>query len=1330
MHHYPLTLPQQGVWLEQLLYSDIPLYNIGGYVHMRGVISPVIFEQSVNLLIQQHDTLRITVSLDSKDGSPQQTYLQEYCVRVPLRDFSQDADPQTAAHTWMRSQFVKPFKLIGQPLFRYDLVKVSESSYYFLMQYHHLIVDGWTVAFLTRILSNIYTKLSRGKPSRNNLLSFDVLSYRAFIEADQRYAQSQQYEQDRKYWINKYHTPPSPLFNPRYRADFDSEPVCSSYETLSLSRDFYQRLNEFAQACGTTLFRVLLGAFYIYFTRTEQRDDFSIGIPKLNRADGDFKETAGLFANVNPTLLNFGRTLTVAELLRQIDETLKIDAQHQHFPITEIKRDLSCRGENSSLFDITLSYQRFDYNCQFDGVDGRATWLFNNWEQTPLAIYIQDFHVQTDVKFDFVYNRAYFQSDEIKYIQDRVIAILEAILDNQFVPIQALPIVTDQEQEQLQMWSEPQANYRSEDTLVTLFEQQVAANPGATAVRYDHHILTYAELNAKANHLAHYLQSLRGKDGMALVQPGSLVALYVERSLDLVVAILGILKSGAAYVPIDPAYPPERVHFILTDSATSLLVTQTNLHSNLPKHPLPQVICLDEFDPTAYPAGNPLHCSTPSTLAYVIYTSGSTGKPKGCLVTHHNVTRLFSATEAWYGFNAHDVWTLFHSYAFDFSVWELWGALLYGGCIVVVPYWVSRAPDEFYQLLVRESVTVLNQTPSAFRQLVQVDQQRHDPLCLRYVIFGGEALNPMELKPWFAKHGDQYPKLVNMYGITETTVHVTHLVLSADNLGRGSVIGQPIPDLGVYVLDESHRPLPIGIPGEMYVAGGGVSEGYLNRPELTAERFINLEVFDRSQRVYKTGDLARWRPDGQLEYLGRIDQQVKLRGFRIELGEIESVITQYPDVRAAVVILLAEADNPRLIAYVTLSGQVASDALKLYLRSCLPDYMLPAHIKILDQFPLTPNGKVDRQALTALNLDAAAAPAGLPRNHTELQLIQIWKQVLQVKTLGIHDNFFELGGHSLLAVQLTSQIQVSLGCRLPVSALFTYPTIAALALALDDKGVEAARSAMLPLQPDGEGVPLYCLPGAFGFVTYLYPLAAHLRKQPCYGIPVPTFDDSAAPLSIAELAKHHLSTLQQQQPQGPYRLLGHSYGGIVAYEMAWQLEQQNETVSFLALLDVSAPGLPNDDDNRTRGYTAVHWLYDLVWGVEEATGLDLGLTLETLQAKPNLEAAYGCVLETLQVHQLIFTAHGTVDELRAVVASYRRAIQSHCRYRLPGKVRCPIHVFRAAAGTREQPGLPQDLGWSIATAAEVNVIEVPGNHETMVISPNVEILAQRILDWL
>ncbi len=616
--------------------------------------------------------------------------------------------------------------------------------------------------------------------------------------------------------------------------------------------------------------------------------------------------------------------------------------------------------------------------------------------------------------------------------------------------------------------------FSARDVIHSIFENQVCRRGMAIAATDCSKTLTYEQLNSSANRLARYLVKL----GVTAETP---VALYLDRSVEMVVAILAILKAGGAYVPIDLAYPRERVSFMLEDSNAPVLVTESKFLKDLPPFS-GSVIAVDQDSAniTTQSADNLEQKVMPDQAAYIIYTSGSTGKPKGVAVTHANVVRLFGATDRWFQFNEQDVWSLFHSFAFDFSVWELWGALLYGGKLVVVPYLVSRSPEAFYSLLSEQKVTVLNQTPSAFRQLIWADQSSSTraQLHLRYVVFGGEALELQSLKPWFQRYGDKHPQLVNMYGITETTVHVTYRPISIKDLeaNLGSVIGVPIPDLTLLLLDENQQPVPVGTPGELYVGGAGVARGYLNRPELNAQKFITNPISkDSSDRLYRSGDLAQYTVDGELEYLGRIDLQVKIRGFRIELGEIESAMNRHSGIRECTVIARDEASGERrLVAYaVCVANPPSTTELRAFLTETLPQYMVPSQFVFMDALPLTINGKVDRKALPAPdNLRPEMQKEFVaPTTPEETILAEIWSDALKISQVGIHDNFFELGGDSIRSIQVLSQAQAK-GIKFSLQKLFQHPTIFEIVRDLDEGDSDSTSSKPFSLLQEADRLRL------------------------------------------------------------------------------------------------------------------------------------------------------------------------------------------------------------------------------------------------------------------
>jgi amino acid adenylation domain-containing protein len=719
------------------------------------------------------------------------------------------------------------------------------------------------------------------------------------------------------------------------------------------------------------------------------------------------------------------------------------------------------------------------------------------------------------------------------------------------------------------------AAYRLDKCVHELFEEQAARTPDAVAVVHDGRTLTYSQLNARANRLAHHLRALG-------VRPDERVAICVERSLEMLIGLLAILKAGGAYVPLDPVYPVDRMAHMLEDSAPVAVLGHGCTRAALDRAMAgilarPAMVDLEDAwnNQSSANPGRAEIGLTSKHLAYVIYTSGSTGQPKGVMIEHRNVARLFAATEDWFQFDAKDVWTLFHSFAFDFSVWEIWGALLYGGRLIVVPQLTTRSPHDFYELLVEERVTVLNQTPSAFAQLIATQRDSVSAHSVRYVIFGGEALDALTLKPWYKDPRNQHARLINMYGITETTVHVTYYPLEPADADkpRASRIGCPIPDLSFYILDDHGEPAPIGVIGEIYVGGAGVARGYLNRSQLTATRFVPSR-FVEGDRLYKTGDLARYLPEGNIEYLGRNDFQVKIRGFRIELGEIEARLAECEGVSEVKVI--AREDSPgdkRLAAYYMAGANIRPEALRAHLMASLPEYMVPAAYVRLDRMPLTHNGKLDRNALPApdsraYGLDAYEAPDG----PMEEKLARIWAGVLGLDRISRNANFFDLGGHSLLAVRMLARIEAEFGQSLNLTSLFRAPSIAKLGQLLQQGGggISISSPYIVSVQPEGTKPPLF----AIGAPTRYFNISRHLGDtQPVIGLqlfnPGPRLELKYSRLE--DVASEYVKLILEIRPQGPYALIGWCSGGVVAFATAQQLVQMGHEVSFTGIIDGWAP---------------------------------------------------------------------------------------------------------------------------------------------------------------
>nr|ABW84364.1 OciE [Planktothrix agardhii NIES-205] len=1067
---YPLSPMQQGMLFHSLYAPDSGIYFQQMICTLRGNLEVAAFEQAWQKIVEKHSIFR-TAFIWKSLNKPVQVVYKQVKITVENDDWQglSAQEQQEQLKFFLESDQQHSLQLSQPPLMRLHLIKLDKNTHQFVFSSHHLLLDAWSLPLVFNDLLNFYEAISQ----RETIRYQSPLSYRHYIA----WLQQQDQELAEKFWKQKLQgfTAATPLTVEKLLPKTENSNINYGEQQIQLTLSATEALQSFARQNRLTLNNLVQATWGLLLSRYSQENDVVFGVTVSGRPPSlvGVESMVGLFINTLPMRVQVSAETQVLDLLKDLQAQQIEWEQYSYSSLADIQ-GWSDIPRGTSLFESILV---FESNTLKTGLKSNHESLeldnFRGVERTnyPLTVVAVP-RQQMLVRISYDTNR--FDDGTITRLLGHFQTLLEGIISNPEARVSQLSLLTEFEKQQLLIdGHNSEVDYPVDKCIHQLFEEQVERTPDAVAVVFECQQLTYNELNCRANQLAHYLQSLG-------VKPDELVGICVERSLEMIVGILGILKAGGAYVPLDPEYPQERLNFMLEDSQVKVLVTQAKLVESIPQHQA-QLICLDtDWEKIAQNiTSNPESGVKPDNLTYIIHTSGSTGKPKGVLVNHANVVRLFAATDSWYHFNSQDVWTLFHSYAFDFSVWEMWGALLYGGRLVIVPYLVTRSPESFYELLCQEKVTILNQTPTAFRQLIQAEESvkgdispllrevgkdsvTETDLSLRLVIFGGESLEINSLQPWFDRHGDQLPQLVNMYGITETTVHVTYRPLSmADVNSTASVIGRPLPDLQVYLLDQYLQPVPVGVPGEMYVGGAGVAKGYLNRPELTTERFIS-SPFEHSNKLYKTGDLARYWPNGELEYLGRIDNQVKIRGFRIELGEIEALLASHPQIWETVVLVWDDtAGDKRLVAYIVPQPEITIiiDEIRQFLKAKLPDYMVPNAFVILEALPLTTNGKIDRRALPPPNLDISDKYVA-PSTPIEEILVNIWSEVLKVEKVGINDNFFELGGHSLLATQLVAQIRDRLKIELPLRQLFNTATLAELA-----QGIEQLKQEKLPIIP-------------------------------------------------------------------------------------------------------------------------------------------------------------------------------------------------------------------------------------------------------------------------
>ncbi|MEM1391731.1 MAG: amino acid adenylation domain-containing protein [Cyanobacteria bacterium P01_H01_bin.150] len=1046
-NNLPLSWAQERMWFFEQLEGSSATYNIPAAFSVSGNLNINTLEQTLSEIVRRHEVLRTT--FQTQDNEAVQVIHPEVTTNINVVDLQEysESEHQTLVRELAQKEADTPFNLEVAPLIRCSLLKLDTTEYVLLLTMHHIVSDGWSMGVLVKEICTIYQSFSAAEPSP---LAELPIQYGDFAIWQKQWLSGEVLDNQLNYWKQQLKDAPDLLQLP---TDYQRPSVKSYQGALkhrTLNVELTQKLQNLSRKSGTTLFMTLLAGFATLLYRYTSQKDILIGSAIANRNRSEIESLIGFFVNTLVMRTGFEDNPSFESLLEEVKKTTFKAYENQDVPFEQVvealqpQRSLAYSPLIQVMFDLQMQNSSED-TIELPGVTFSGLNQDRKNAKFDLTLLMRE--TGEELVCEWEYSTDLFDDSTIERIAAHFENLLSAIVENPSQKVGSLPLLSEAEFEQLLVSpNDVQNQYPVAKCIHQLFEEQVEKNPDAVAVVFEEEQLTYKQLNQKANQLARHLQSLG-------VGSEVLVGICVERSIEMIVGILGILKAGGAYVPLDPNYLQERLSYMLSDSGVKVLLTQEQLLESLPENQA-TTVCLDkDWELIEQQSQENLNVElSPNNLAYIIYTSGSTGKPKGVLIEHKNVIRLFAASQSWYNFNSNDVWTNFHSIAFDFSVWEIWGALLHGASLVVVPYWVSRDTQAFYELLCSQNVTVLNQTPSAFRQLIAVEKPDDGQLelSLRLVIFGGEALDLQSLKPWFDRYGDKQPQLVNMYGITETTVHVTYRPLTIQDLDCvSSMIGCPIPDLQMYILDDNLQPVPTGVRGEMYIGGSGLARGYLNREQLTSQRFIP-NPFDSKQesRLYKTGDLARYVANGDVEYLGRIDNQVKIRGFRIELGEIEAVLSGYPQIQQVVVLVREDAGTKRLIAYVaTKDESLTSKQLNEFLKSKLPEYMVPSAFVILETLPLTSNGKVDRKTLQATDVESEIIRTEeyvAPSTEIEKTLANIWQELLPIEKVSINDNLFEIGGDSILSIQVVSRAK-NAGIQISAKQIFLHQTIAELA---------------------------------------------------------------------------------------------------------------------------------------------------------------------------------------------------------------------------------------------------------------------------------------------
>ena len=1328
---FPASFAQQRLWFLDQWEPGSAAYNVPIAMRLTGPLDLDAFERSLNAIVSRHEVLRTTFGM--KDGQPIQLVAPDSRLTLSMLDLTTlpPADREAEARRLVTAEAHRPFDLSRGPLVRATALRLDHDEHVVLLTIHHIVFDGWSMSVLFRELAEGYNAFASGAPAS---LSPPPIQYADYTIWQREWLQGPELERQLAYWREQLSGSLPVLQLP---ADHPRSAVLSSrgaHHPVRLSRGLANKLTAISRQERATLFMALLAAFQTLLSRYTEQEDILVACPIAGRSQVELENLIGFFVNTLVLRTDLKGDPTFRELLRRVRAVTLGAYAHQDLPFEKLVEEL--HPERS------LNYAPL---CQ-------AVFVLQN---TPRAVL--DLHGLTAVPFelthqtakfdvslslsedpdglggDFTYSTDLFEASTIARMATHFEILLEGISADPDRRLSELPLLSARERRQLLVeWNDTTREYPRDDSVPRLFEAQVDRTPSATAVACGREEISFGALNARANQLARYL---RGR-GVGAEVP---VGVCAERSIDMVVALLGILKAGGAYVPLDPNDPPERVGFMLADATVRLVVTETRAAERLPVADRVERFCLDrEREALARESTANLESgATAGNLAYVMYTSGSTGTPKAVTIVHRGIVRLVKEA-SYVSLSADDVVLQAAPITFDASTFEIWGALLNGARLALAPV-EKPSLAELSDTLERHQVTIAWFTSALFSQMV--DHELGGLRRVRQVLAGGDVLSLGHVRKFLQASGTS--TLINGYGPTEnTTFTCCYPMTATTQIGLSVPIGRPISNTQVYVLDAHLNPQPIGVPGELYIGGDGLARGYWNRSELTAAKFIASPFSDEaSARLYKTGDRVRYQSDGNLEFLGRVDHQVKIRGFRVELEEIEAVLVRHAAVREAVVVAHEDAPgDKRLVAYVSVCEALEGSALRRYLGQHLPEYMVPANFVVLDALPKTSAGKVDRRRLPAPNpeRDTRHGPSAVPRNQVEERLVDLWCDVLRKDRIGIHDNFFELGGHSLLATQVISRIRAVYGKELPLRALFEAPTVAGLAARLadgtpEDPGAPSAAEVaphggcVVALQPRGTKAAFFCVHGIGGEVQAYAVLAQQLDPdRPFFGLRTPPLRAENGFPSIEALAALYVEEVRTTVPTGPYILGGYSSGATVAFEMAQQLTASGEEVAMVVALD---SGLPNNRCSALGPRALVEFFRNLFWWViDDFMQTSRAEMAARFRSKATLLAARLAAVPGFRwlPHPQpdirdVLGMPSAAEEWGAFLAQHFKSLMAYEPRPYPGRVA----LFRARA-------LPvsslhtSDLGWSRMAKGGIEINIVPGSHENILREPYVHGLADAL----
>jgi amino acid adenylation domain-containing protein len=1289
----PLSFAQEQIWLHGQFAKD--LYNESVTVYRRGPLDISALQRSLAEIIRRHEAWRTTFQV--VDGQPVQVVQPPYEPSLEAVDLRQLAPNQREpeALRLARQQARVPFDMERGPLLRAMLVRLGEEEYRLYLFLHHIIFDGFSIyrVFLPELVT-VYNAFLAGQPSPIPELG---LQYPEFAHWQRESLGSDRLNESRAYWSTQLDGELPILELPTDRPRPAMQSFRGAMHRFSFSRNLSDRLHQLAQSENTSFFTTILAGFAALLRRYSSQQDFVIGTVTSGRKRSELETLLGCFQNPLALRLNLVGDPSFRELLAHAREVTLGALSHDDAPFERLVEELSVRRDTSRNPLFPVMFSLVPPTAAFEP----------GWDLNQLDVEVGTAKFDLDLELDdrpeglfgrFVYSTDLFDATTMERMAGHFETMLEAIVTDPEEKVSRLPMLTAAEKEQLTDWNRTEAEFPREFCVHELVEGQAGRTPGAIAVEHGDQRLTYRQLEQRSNQLAHFLRR-RG------VGPESRVGICLRRSLELPIVLLGVLKAGGACVPLDPAYPKERLAYMLEDSQASLVLTQPGLLAEVTDFDA-EVITLDA-DWNSFSGES---CERvpgevkPDNLAYLIYTSGSTGKPRGVLLSHCGLVNHNTAAVKLFGITPADRMAQFASISFDIAIEEIFPTWIAGAALVIREEDASLAVGDFLRWVRERGVTALDLPTAYWHELVGelAGSTLRLPESLRIIIVGGEKASSAALAAWRKAVGSRV-RWVNTYGPTETSVIVTAFEpKNSDEIPPILPIGRPIANTRIHILDHNLQPLPVGIPGDLYVSGPGLARGYLNRPEVTAEKFIP-DPFpgEPGARMYKTGDLARYLANGDIEFAGRTDDQVKIRGYRVELREIESVLGSYSGVRETIVVARDEAGEKNLVAYVVPSREQAptGSQLRSYLKQKLPHYMVPSAFVLLEAMPKTPNGKVDKRAMPAPQpADFAEANEYVaPSDDLEKQLTKIWGAVLSKDTIGIRDNFFDLGGHSLLAARLMHQIEQTLRQRLPLAALLQAPTVEQFAALLRQEGWSASWSSLVAIQAEGSRLPFFCVHGVGGNVVGFRDLARHLGPdQPFYALQPEGLDGKRPCLtSVAEMAERYIREIRRVQPEGPYRIGGYSFGGLVAYEMAQQLRAQEQEVGLLALFD-TYPGKMESRTSQLRNLSRIP--------LKEAAGFMVkkgSFVLMTLRKRLELQMLPRPLRNVRQACAKAAAGY-TVQPYAGLVTLFR--------------------VKEKSVGSLDDP---YAIWWRVA-AGGVDLREISGDHLSLLKEPQVRLLAEEL----